>query len=148
MLAQSLFFLLICLSVCLISSVHHFLSHGESFLFIVMLCTVVGEVLQALGQYRETTSYSVYSSQFYFAQQTKQQQQQQNQHSHNWLMHGYLYSAAHATKKAHSHWNEIAFMDNRMDDSCIFFARMNAIFSTVVKPMSHERHQRTIFWTM
>ena len=145
MLAQSLFFLLICVSVC-ISSVHHFLSHGESFLFIVMLCTVVGEVLQALSQYRETTSYSVYSSQFYFAQQTKQQQQ--NQHSHNWLMHGYLYSAAHATKKAHSHWNEIAFMDNRMDDSCIFFARMNAIFSTVVKPMSHERHQRTIFWTM
>lgn len=99
-LAQSLFFLLVCLSVCLISSVHHFLPRGESFLFIVMLCTVVGEVPQALSQYRETTSYSVYSSQFYFAQQTKQQQQ--NQHSHNRLMHGYVHSAAQATKKAHS----------------------------------------------
>ena len=81
---------------------------------------------------------------FRSADKTKQQQ---NQHSHNWLMHRYVYSAAQATKKAHSRWNEIVFVDNRMDDGCIFFARMNAIFSTVVKLTSHERHQRTIFWT-
>jgi len=148
MLAQSLFFLLICLSVCLISSVHHFLSHGESFLF---YCDAVHS-----GRRSPTGSQSIQRDHILFSVQQsvlfcsadKTKQQQQNQHSHNWLMHGYLYSAAHATKKAHSHWNEIAFMDNRMDDSCIFFARMNAIFSTVVKPMSHERHQRTIFWTM